>query len=417
MTLFLTAAIAYLAPVTYFKRQRNKYRLDFLEVFPDALDLIARVVRAGVPVSTGIEVAGKESPDPVRSIFAEIASQNRIGISFEDSLTRMVKRLNITDFSFFASALILQRESGGNIAETVSNLSAIVRKRKELRKKGEALTAEARTVAGVLSALPFLGSGLVALVNFAYISLLFTDTRGNIIMEWLFSCSRSGLGSCAPWSTTHCDERQYFARHAVHPVSGAGRAGICAGFIGIDIANKRERLRARVAGVAGGARGAAALGPAPTEALVQRLQAIGRTLLSSRLLGATEREKIAAKLVNCGIRDPNALSIFVSVKFGLAIGIPSTMWGLLQYFDYWPDGFATQLPLILGNHPARLAVARYLDRPPHQGMAPAPVRRPAGCARSDGDLYGCRPRTRAGHGPRRPRHRNWPAPSWPQNCV
>jgi len=94
----------------------------------------------------------------------------------------MVKRLGITDFSFFSSALILQRESGGNIAETVSNLSAIVRKRKELRKKGEALTAEARTVAGVLSALPFLGSGLVAVVNFAYISLLFTDSRGNIIV-------------------------------------------------------------------------------------------------------------------------------------------------------------------------------------------------------------------------------------------
>jgi tight adherence protein B len=194
ITLFLTVAIAYLAPVTYFKRQRNKYRLDFLEVFPDALDLIARVVRAGVPVSTGIEVAGRESPDPVRSIFAEIASQNRIGISFEDSLTRMVKRLNITDFSFFASALILQRESGGNIAETVSNLSAIVRKRKELRKKGEALTAEARTVAGVLSALPFLGSGLVALVNFDYMSLLFTDTRGNIIMGVALLMLAIGIG-------------------------------------------------------------------------------------------------------------------------------------------------------------------------------------------------------------------------------
>jgi tight adherence protein B len=94
----------------------------------------------------------------------------------------MVKRLNIPDFSFFASALVLQRESGGNIAETVSNLSAIVRKRKELRKKGEALTAEARTVAGVLAALPFVGSGLVALVNFDYIKLLFVDPRGNIIM-------------------------------------------------------------------------------------------------------------------------------------------------------------------------------------------------------------------------------------------
>jgi tight adherence protein B len=180
--LVLSFGAAYLFPVMQFRRKRGSYRQAFLEVFPDSLDLIARIVRAGVPVSTGIEVASKESPEPVRSVFAEIASQNRVGISFEDSLTRMVKRLIIPDFSFFASALILQRESGGNIAETVSNLSAIVRKRKELRKKGEALTAEARTVAGVLAALPFVGSGLVAVVNFDYIKMLVTDPRGNIIM-------------------------------------------------------------------------------------------------------------------------------------------------------------------------------------------------------------------------------------------
>jgi len=172
----------YLAPLYYFKRARNKYRSSFLEVFPEALDLIARIVRAGVPVTTGIEVAGNESPEPVKSVFSEIASQNRVGISFEDSLNRMVKRLVIADFSFFASALVLQRESGGNIAETVSNLSAIVRKRKELRKKGEALTAEARTVAGILGALPFVTAALVALINFEYIALLFIDPRGQMIL-------------------------------------------------------------------------------------------------------------------------------------------------------------------------------------------------------------------------------------------
>jgi tight adherence protein B len=194
IALGLAVFVGYFVPTFLFNRARNKYRISFLEVFPDALDLIARIVRAGVPVSTGIEVAGNESPEPVRSIFAEIASQNRVGITFEDSLTRMVKRLNIPDFSFFASALILQRESGGNISETVSNLSAIVRKRKELRKKGEALTAEARTVAGVLGALPFAVSGLVALVNFDYIQLLVTDTRGNIIAGTAMGMLLTGIG-------------------------------------------------------------------------------------------------------------------------------------------------------------------------------------------------------------------------------
>ncbi|MEA2757139.1 MAG: tight adherence protein [Aliidongia sp.] len=178
----ISIAAGYFVPLLHFRRKRTAYRTQFLEVFPDGLDLIARIVRAGVPVSTGIEVAGNESPEPVKSIFAEISSQNRVGISFEDSLMRMVKRLHIPDFSFFASALILQRESGGNIVETISNLSAIVRKRKELRKKGEALTAEARTVAGVLAALPFVGSALVALINYEYMALLFVDPRGNAIM-------------------------------------------------------------------------------------------------------------------------------------------------------------------------------------------------------------------------------------------
>src|SRR5271167_4106688 len=80
-------------------------------------------------------------------------------------------------------------------------------------------------------------------------------------------------------------------------------AGMCAGFIGLEYANRRERMRSRIAGVAGGARNAD-LGPAPGEAFFQRLQLIGRTLLSSPLLGVAEREKIAGKLVNCGIRDP-----------------------------------------------------------------------------------------------------------------
>ena len=189
----IAGATAYFIPMFLFKRARNNYRRQFLEVFPDALDLITRVVRAGVPVTTGIEVAGNESPEPVKSVFSEIASQNRVGISFEDSLNRMVKRLNIPDFSFFASALVLQRESGGNIAETVQNLSAVVRKRKELRKKGEALTAESRTVAGILGALPFAVGGLVSILNFEYIQILFIDPRGQMTLGAAFMMLTIGM--------------------------------------------------------------------------------------------------------------------------------------------------------------------------------------------------------------------------------
>jgi len=123
-------------------------------------------------------------------------------------------------------------------------------------------------------------------------------------------------------------------------------AGICAGFIGLEYANRRERLRTRIAGVAGGSRNVE-LESAPGDALFQRFQVIGRTLLSSPLLGKVEREKLAAKLVHCGIRDPNALSIFVGVKFGLAVLLPALLWVLLHYFDFWPESFSIQLPTVL----------------------------------------------------------------------
>jgi len=122
--------------------------------------------------------------------------------------------------------------------------------------------------------------------------------------------------------------------------------GVMAGFIGLDVANRRERMRTRIAGVAGGARGLVA-GPAPGAAMFDQFQTIGRALLSSPLLGTVERNKLAAKLVNCGIRDPNALPLFVGVKFGLAFGMPALFWVLLRYVDMWPDSFAQWVPILI----------------------------------------------------------------------
>jgi tight adherence protein C len=122
--------------------------------------------------------------------------------------------------------------------------------------------------------------------------------------------------------------------------------GVCAGFIGLDMANRRERMRTRIAGVAGGARGLA-VGPAPSAAMFNRFQSVGRALLASPLLGAAEREKLAAKLGNCGIRDPNALPLFVGIKFGLAAGVPTLFWITLRYVDFWPDSIVQSVPIVL----------------------------------------------------------------------
>lgn len=123
--------------------------------------------------------------------------------------------------------------------------------------------------------------------------------------------------------------------------------GVCAGFIGLEFANRRERLRTRIAGVAGGPRSGVA-GPAPGEAMVNRLQDVGKLLLASPLLGKAERAKLADKLLHCGIRDPNALGIFVACKFLLGASMPLAIWSGLNYVDFWPDAFWTQLPMMLG---------------------------------------------------------------------
>jgi len=124
--------------------------------------------------------------------------------------------------------------------------------------------------------------------------------------------------------------------------------GIFGGFIGLDMAKRRERLRTRIAGVSGDARGSSMVAT-PGAAVAVRLQAVGRSLLASPLLGTAEREKLAGKLANCGLRDPNALVIFVCIKFGLAIFLPVLAWLGLAYIGFWPGTFLGQLPLILGS--------------------------------------------------------------------
>lgn len=125
--------------------------------------------------------------------------------------------------------------------------------------------------------------------------------------------------------------------------------GVCAGFIGLEYANRRERLRVRVAGASGTGLAGDVVRADPSAAVMGRLQVVGRTLLASPLLGTSERQKLAAKLVNCGIRDPNALSLFVGAKFLLAIVVAAAIWFGLHYLDFWPDAFSLQLPILLGT--------------------------------------------------------------------
>jgi tight adherence protein B len=156
-----------------------RFRLRFLAAFPDTLDLIIRAVRAGIPVVQAIGTAGIESEDPVRTTFRAMGDALRVGAELKDVLEQAAERLQLADFSFFAVCLVLQRETGGNLTETLENLSGIIRMRRDIRMKTKALTAEGRIASKIISAVPFAIMGFLYIVNRPYIELLFRTHAGH----------------------------------------------------------------------------------------------------------------------------------------------------------------------------------------------------------------------------------------------
>ncbi|AJY38167.1 type II secretion system F family protein (plasmid) [Burkholderia humptydooensis] len=159
-----------------------RFRLRFLAVFPDAIDLMVRAVRAGIPVVHAIVTAGVESQEPVRSTFHTIGDGLRVGADLKEVLEQACERLQIADFSFFAVCLMLQRETGGSLTETLENLSGIIRARRDVRLKTKALTAEGKISAKIIAAVPFAIMGFLYLVNRPYIELLFDTGMGHTML-------------------------------------------------------------------------------------------------------------------------------------------------------------------------------------------------------------------------------------------
>jgi Flp pilus assembly protein TadB len=156
-----------------------RFKQRFLAVFPDTLDLIIRAVRAGIPAVQAICTAGVESEEPVRSTFRAMGDALLVGAEVKDVLEQAAERLQLADFSFFAVCLVLQRETGGNLAETLENLAGIVRTRRDIRAKTKALTAEGRIASKIISGVPFFIMGFLYLVNRPYVSLLFNTRAGH----------------------------------------------------------------------------------------------------------------------------------------------------------------------------------------------------------------------------------------------
>ena len=165
----------------------------FLSDLPEAIDLIIRGLRSGLPVPESIRIVGQEFNGPVGSEFSLISDRIRFGQQLEKALWDAVKRIDLPDFKFFVVSLSVQRETGGNLAETLENLSNILRQRRQMKLKIKAMSSEARASAMILGALPFLMFSIMLLINSEYVMTLFTNPRGLIMVGFGLSCLALGV--------------------------------------------------------------------------------------------------------------------------------------------------------------------------------------------------------------------------------
>lgn len=155
----------------------NKRTNDFTTKFPDAIELLVRGLRSGLPVTETLNVVAQEVPGPVGEEFAAVVDRIKVGRSMEESLQETADRLNTPEFSFFCITIAIQRETGGNLAETLSNLADVLRKRAQMKLKIKAMSSESKASAYIVGSLPFIVFAMVYWINPEYLGGFFTDDR------------------------------------------------------------------------------------------------------------------------------------------------------------------------------------------------------------------------------------------------
>ncbi|MBI1180458.1 MAG: pilus assembly protein TadB [Alphaproteobacteria bacterium] len=172
---------------------RGKARAKvFLKDLPDAIDLIVRSVKSGLPVSEAIHAIARDLTGPAAAEFTRVSDQIQIGIPMNQALMKSVQRLGLTDYGFLAVSLSITQETGGNLSETLSNLSRLLRSRQQMHLKIRALSSEARASALIIGVLPFVVTGALLIINPDYIGTLFNDEAGHKVLY--FSGTSMALG-------------------------------------------------------------------------------------------------------------------------------------------------------------------------------------------------------------------------------
>lgn len=171
-----------------------KQRLNqFNAKFPDGIELLVRGLRSGLPVAETLGVVAQEVPGPVGVEFRAVVERMRIGRTMEEALQESANKLNTAEFQFFVITLAIQRETGGNLAETLSNLADVLRKRAQMKLKIRAMSSESKASAYIVGCLPFMVFGMIWWINPSYVAGFFSDDR--LIVTGLGGMVWMGIGA------------------------------------------------------------------------------------------------------------------------------------------------------------------------------------------------------------------------------
>jgi tight adherence protein B len=179
----IAGAVVGAAPLMYLFYQRSRRVSKIERQLPEALDLMTRALRAGHAFSSALKMAGEEMPDPVAGEFRIVHDEVNFGVSLEQALTHLSERVPLTDLRYFVVAVLIQRESGGNLTEILANLSKLIRERLKLLAKVKVFTAEGRMSAWILGLMPFILGGILTLVNPVFMTPLWKDPIGISILK------------------------------------------------------------------------------------------------------------------------------------------------------------------------------------------------------------------------------------------
>ena len=169
-------------PHLFIGRMATRRLKQFTEQFPDSIDLIVRGLKSGLPVTESIASVGQEMADPVGMEFRDISDRIKFGQPLDEALWDTARRLDTAEFKFFVISISVQRETGGNLSEALSNLSDILRRRRQMGLKIKAMSSEAKASAIILGSLPFIMFGIIFALNPEYEMALFTDPRGQMML-------------------------------------------------------------------------------------------------------------------------------------------------------------------------------------------------------------------------------------------